>query len=160
MLFRSGQTEVVDLRLQGPWTDETDVEPTELYLLGLHADYIQDGRVITQILADPNRALRNPLLTQLGEAYKQLNSSVGEFGADTLTASTSAIESSTPGDAEFTTVNHALTGLDQQRDALANRIKTELYNAENWGAPVVGAGLQIVEAKLIIAEAKGLAAHS
>ena len=101
----SGQTEVVDLNLQGPWTDETDIEPTELYLLGLHADYIQDGRVITQILANPNRALRNPLVTQLGEAYKQLNSSVGEFGADTLTASTNAIESSTPGDAEFTTVN-------------------------------------------------------
>jgi hypothetical protein len=156
----SGQTEVVDLNLQGPWTDETDIEPTELYLLGLHADYIQDGRVITQILADPNRALRDPLVTQLGEAYKQLNSSVGEFGADTLTASTNAIESSTPGDAEFTTVNHALTALDQQRDALANRIKTELYNAENWGAPVAGAGLQIVEAKLIIATAKELAAHS
>ncbi len=156
----SGQTEVVDLNLRGPWTDETDIEPTELYLLGLHADYIQDGRVITQILADPNRALRNPLLTQLGEAYKQLNSSVGEFGADTLTASTNAIESSTPGDAQFTTVNHALAALDQQRDALANKIKTELYDAENWGAPVVGAGLQIVQAKLIIAEAKELAARS
>ena len=156
----SGQTEVVDLNLQGPWTDETDIEPTELYLLGLHADYIQDGRVITQILANPNRALRDPLVTQLGETYKQLNSSVGEFGAYTLTASTNAIESTTPGDAEFTTVNHALTALDQQRDALANAIKTELYNAENWGTPILGAGAQIVLAKLIIAEAKELAAHS
>ena len=132
----SGQTEVVDLHLQGPWTDETDIEPTELYLLGLHSDYIQDGRVITQILANPNRALRDPLVTQLGETYKQLNSSVGEFGAATLTASTNAIESSTPGDAEFTAVNRDLTVLDQQRDALANAIKTELYNAENWGAPI------------------------
>ena len=48
----------MDEHLQGPWTDETDIQPTEMYLLGLHADYIQDGRVITQILADPNRALR------------------------------------------------------------------------------------------------------
>ncbi len=156
----SGQTEVVDLNLQGPWTDETDIEPTELYLLGLHADYMQDGRVITQILADPNRALRDPLVTNLGETYKQLNSSVGEFGAATLTASTNAIESTTPGDVEFTSVNRDLTALDQQRDALANAIKTELYNAENWGTPLVGAGAQIGLAKLIIAEARALAAHS
>ena len=132
----SGQTEVVDLNLKGPWTDETDIQPTEMYLLGLHTDYIQDGRVITQILSSPNGALRSPLLTQLGEEYKQLNASVGQFGAYTLTASTKAIESSTPGDAEFTDVNRALTALDQQRDALANVIKTELYNAENRGTPV------------------------
>jgi hypothetical protein len=156
----SGQTEVVDLKLQGPWTDETDIEPTELYMLGLHADYVQDGRVITQIMANPNRALSNPLVTQLGETYKQLNSSVGQFGAYTLTASTNAIESSTAGDAEFTTVNRALTVLDQQRDALANTIKTELYNAENWGTPVPGAGAQLILAKLIIAATKELAAHS
>jgi len=156
----SGQTEVTGLNLQGPWTDETDIQPTEMYLLGLHTDYIQDGRVITQILASPNGALRNPLVTELGEEYKQLNSSVGQFGAYTLTASTNAIESSTAGDAEFTTVNKALTALDQQRDALANVIKTELYNAENYGAAVPLAGVQLVAAKLIIAEAQALAAHS
>jgi hypothetical protein len=156
----SGQTEVVDLNLQGPWTDETDIEPTEMYLLGLHTDYIQDGRVITQILAHPNGALSNPLVTQLGEEYKQLNSSVGQFGADTLTASTKAIESNSPHDATFATVNFALTALDQQRDALANAIKTELYNAENFGTPVPLAGVQLVAAKLVIAEAAALAAHS
>ena len=110
----SGQTEVVDLNLKGPWTDETDIEPTELYLLGLHADYIQDGRVITQILADPNRALRNPLVTSLGETYKQLNSSVGEFGADTLTASTNAIESTSPNDVR---VHHRQPRADPARPA-------------------------------------------
>ena len=156
----SGQTEVTDLNLPGPWTDETDIQPTEMYLLGLHTDYIQDGRVITQILTHPNGALTNPLVTQLGEAYKQLNSSVGQFGADTLTASTKAIESNTPGDAKFLTINKALTALDQQRDALANTIKTELYNAENYGAPVPLAGAQLVLTKLIIAEAGILAAHS
>jgi hypothetical protein len=156
----SGQTEVVDLNLKGPWTDETDIQPTEMYLLGLHTDYIQDGRVITQILSSPNGALRSPLVTQLGEEYKQLNASVGQFGAYTLTASTKAIESSTSNDAEFTTVSRALTSLDQQRDALANVIKTELYNAENHGTPVPLAGVQLVLAKLIIAEAAALAAHS
>ena len=156
----SGQTEVVDLHLKGPWTDETDIEPTELYLLGLHADYIQDGRVITQVLADPSRALRDPQVTELGEVYKQLNSSVGEFGASTLTASTHAIESNTPGDVEFTIVNRALAALDRQRDTLANVIKTELYNAENRGTRISGAGTQILFAKFIMAEAKELAAHS
>ncbi len=56
----SGQTEVVDTHLQGPWTDETDIQPTEMYLLGLHTDYVQDGRVITQILTNPNRRDRQP----------------------------------------------------------------------------------------------------
>jgi hypothetical protein len=156
----SGQTEVVDLNLKGPWTDETDIQPTEMYLLGLHTDYIQDGRAITQILTDPNHALRNPLAAQLGEAYKQLNSSVGQFGAYTLTASTNAIESSSTGDAEFLAVTAALKVLDQQRDELANTIKTELFNAENYGTEMPAAGALLVRAKLLIALAGILAAHS
>ncbi len=70
--------------LAGPWTDETDIRPTLLYLTGLRDDYEHDGRVITQVLADPNHALAAPGVTALGECYKQLNSSVGEFGAYTL----------------------------------------------------------------------------
>lgn len=138
--------------------DETDIQP--MYLLGLHTDYVQDGRVINQLLTSPNRALSGQQVTQLGEVYKQLNSSVGEFGAYTLTASTRAIESNTPGDREFVTVNAALTGLDKQRDALAIQIKNELYNAENWGTPVFGAGQQIGQAQHLIAAAKALAATS
>jgi len=152
----SGQTTVVDTHLQGPWTDETDIQPTEMYLLGLHTDYVQDGRVITQILTNPNRALSSQQVTQLGEEYKQLNSSVGEFGAYTLTASTKAIESNTPGDREFVAVNAALTALDKQRDALAGQIKSELYNAENWGTPIPAAGQQIGQAELLIFAAKVL----
>ena len=156
----SGQTVVTDLHLKGPWTDETDIQPTEMYLAGLHTDYVQDGRVITQILANPNPVLRDPQLTQLGEVYKQLNSSVGEFGAYTLTASTNAIESNTAGDTEFAAVNAKLTSLDKQRDALANVIKAELYAADNFGVPVIGAGLQIGTANKLIAAAKSLAASS
>jgi hypothetical protein len=156
----SGQETVVDANLKGPFTDETDVEPTEMYLLGLHTDYIQDGRVITQILADPNRALRDPAVTRLGACYKQLNSSVGEFGADTLTASTRAIESNTPGDVEFNRVNAELAGLDKTRDALAIKIKDELYAAENWDAPVFGAQLQTLACRGIIAAAGQVASSS
>ena len=51
-----------------------------MYLLGLTDDYEHDGRVITEILSDPNSALAAPGVDQLGACYKQLNSSVGEFG--------------------------------------------------------------------------------
>jgi len=153
----SGQTTVAGEKLKGPWTDETDIEPTELYLLGLHADYVQDGRVITQILADPNRALRGRDVTALGACYKQLNSSVGEFGAATLTASTSGIESATSGDWEFKYVNDRLTGLEKERDDLAIQVKDELYAAENWDVPVFGARDQLRGCQAIIGQAKQLA---
>ena len=38
--------------------------------------------MITQILTDPNSALSAPGVTEFGECYKQLNSSVGDFGRD------------------------------------------------------------------------------
>ena len=60
-------------------------------------------------------------MTTLGECYKQLNSSVGEFGAATLTASTNAVDSASAGDATYIHINQALTGLDKVRDALALR---------------------------------------
>ena len=58
-------------------------------------------------------------VTKLGECYKQLNSSVGEFGAATLQASTNAIESTSAGDSTFTGVDGQLRALDVARDQLA-----------------------------------------
>jgi hypothetical protein len=156
----SGQETVVDTHLKGPWTDETDIQPTELYLLGLHDDYIPDGRVITQILAHPNHALSGRSVTNLGACYKQLNSSVGEFGAYTLTASTNAIESSTPGDVKFKQINAALTGLEKERDALAIQIKGELTAAAFDDAPVHGARQQVSACQAIIGSAHRLASSS
>ena len=87
----SGQVTVPDSHTKGTWIDETDVRPTILYLLGLRDDYTQDGRVISQILTHPNRALSAPGINELGACYKQLNSSVGQFGAFTLHAATAAV---------------------------------------------------------------------
>ncbi len=126
----SGQIEVVQTHLKGPWTDETDIRPTMLYLAGLKDPYIQDGRVITQVLSNPNRALSAPDVTLLGECYKQLNSSVGRFGADTLAADTAAMESTSAGDATYLSVVQALKGLEVARDGLAITIKDELNRAE------------------------------
>ena len=91
------QITVSQQHFPGPWVDETDIRPTLMYLTGLRDDYEHDGRVITQVLADPNRALSDPAVTTLGECYKQLNSSVGEFGAATLQASTNAVDSTSAG---------------------------------------------------------------
>ena len=153
----SGQTEVVNSGTTGTWVDETDIRPTLIYLTGLKDDYEHDGRVITEILRHPNRALGAPGVASLGACYKQLNSSVGQFGAFTLHAATAAVESDTPGDAKYRTVDAALTGLDKLRDSLALRVKGELEAAAFGGQPVAGAAGQTVVCKGIISAAGALA---
>jgi hypothetical protein len=156
----SGQITVAQQHLPGPWVDETDIRPTLMYLAGLRDDYEHDGRVITQILVGRDRALRDPAVTALGECYKQLNSSVGQFGAATLAASTKAVESSSPGDATYQHVNQVLAGLDKARDALAGRIKGELEAAAFDGHPVWGAAAQTFACHALIGAARHLAAAS
>jgi len=153
----SGQQVVADSGTTGTWTDETDIRPTVIYLTGLKDDYEHDGRVITQILADPNRALSGPGVASLGACYKQINSSVGEFANYTLQADTAAIESSSPGDAEYVATDKALAGLDRLRDALALRIKAELEAAAFGNEPVIGAPAQTTACQALIASAGALA---
>ena len=156
----SGQVEVVDNHFPGPWIDETDIRPTIMYLAGLQDDYEHDGRVITQILQHPNHALKKKDVTRLGECYKQLNSSVGEFGAATLQASTNAIESTSAGDSTFTSISAQLRALDVTRDQLAGVIKGELEAAAFQDAPINGATSQIDACHALIHSAKELAASS
>jgi hypothetical protein len=109
-----------------------------MYLLGLKDDYEHDGRVVTQILTHPNAALSGPGVSALGDCYKQLNSSVGEFGTATLQAATTAIESNSPGDRQYLATDRALAGLDVGRDRLAGVIKNDLEAAAFQNAPVRG----------------------
>jgi hypothetical protein len=153
----SGQVEVVNSGTTGTWMDETDLRPTLMYLTGLKDDYEHDGRVVTQILTAPNRALAAPGVAALGACYKQLNSSVGQFGAFTLQASTAAVESSTTADTEYKTVNAALTGLDHLRDGLALRVKGELEAAAFGHQPVIAAAGQTAVCRGIISAAGALA---
>jgi hypothetical protein len=155
----SGQVVVADSGTTGTWVDETDVRPTLIYLTGLKDDYEHDGRVITEILSNPNHALARPGVAALGACYKQLNSSVGQFGNFTMQASTAAVESSTSGDAEYRTVNAALAGLDRLRDSLGLRVKGELEAAAFGDHPVIGAAGQTAACKGIIAAAGALAKH-
>jgi hypothetical protein len=153
----SGQTEVFQDHFPGPWVDETDIRPTIMYLTGLRDDYEHDGRVITQILGDPNQALSAPGVTGLGECYKQLNSSVGDFAAYTLQADTEAINNTSPGDRVYTGTDKALRGLEVARDRLAGQIKGELEAAAFGDQPVASAGAQALACQLIIRGARQLA---
>jgi hypothetical protein len=149
----SGQITVPGSGTTGTWVDETDIRPTLLYLAGLHDDYQSDGRVITEILASPLPALRSPTLAALGQCYKQLNSSVGQFGTSTLQASTQALESVSPGDSEYRVTEGALRLLDRARDAVAERIKAALSSAESAGGRVHGTLGLLAGCKAIIAAA-------
>jgi hypothetical protein len=156
----SGQTVVADNHFPGPWVDETDIRPTTLYLAGLRDDYEHDGRVITQILSDPNSALSDPAVTALGECYKQLNSSVGDFGASTLVASTNAIESTSAADSAFKSIDAQLRGLEVARDHVAGLIKDELEQAAFDNRPIPGASGQTAACRAVIHAASLLAGSS
>jgi hypothetical protein len=149
----SGQTTVPGSGTTGTWVDETDIRPTLLYLAGLHDDYESDGRVISEILGQPRSNLGSPTVEALGQCYKQLNSSVGEFGTSTLEASTRAIESMSPGDREYLETARALKFLERARDALAGQIKRELSTAEFAGRNVTGARGLLIGCEALIARA-------
>jgi hypothetical protein len=155
----SGQHVVPTSGTTGTWVDETDIRPTVIYLTGLKDDYEHDGRVISEVLTSPDHALAAPGVAALGACYKQLNSSVGQFGYATLLASTAAVESSTPGDGEYTTVNKTLAGLERVRDALALHIKAELEAAAFGDVPVHGTQGQVIACEAVISAAQHLAQH-
>ncbi len=154
----SGQVTVPGSGTTGTWIDETDIRPTIMYLTGLKDDYVQDGRVITEILTNPNSALSAPGVTALGTCYKQLNSSVGEFGTATLQAATAAIESNSAGDQTYLNTDQALSSLDSGRDGVAGRIKAELNAAAFGNTPVHGAGGLLTACQTLISNAERLAA--
>ncbi|HTS95144.1 MAG TPA: hypothetical protein VMI33_00830 [Streptosporangiaceae bacterium] len=153
----SGQIEVYQDHFGGPWADETDIRPTLMYLTGLRDDYEHDGRVITQILSRPNQALSDPAVTGLGECYKQLNSSVGDFAAYTLQADTNAINSTSPNDEVYAHTDQALRALEVVRDRLAEQVKGELEAAAFDDQPVRQAAAQTLACQLVIAGAQKLA---
>ena len=112
----------------GTYVDEVDLRPTLLHLAGLTDDYPSDGTVVTDVLSRPKHALSS--VQRLATAYRQLNSSVGAFGTDTLIASTNALKSgSASSDATYTRVEDALAYLADKRDALATKIKGVLADA-------------------------------
>ncbi len=116
------------------WSDHTDVRPTVLALVGLTDDYGHDGRVLTEDLtgwAIPSAVKKSGSFVQLAQMYKQLNAAVGEFGLDSLTASTKALTSgNATDDSTYTNLEAQLTSLGSQRNALAAQMIGLLEGAE------------------------------
>ena len=112
------------------WTDHVDIRPTMNAILGLSDSYLDDGRVISEILSD--RAVPNGLgdsrsNSQLGAIYKQVNAPFGQFAMDTLTASTTALKS-TDG-LKYDSIETKIADLTSQRDVLAGAIRQALNDA-------------------------------
>jgi hypothetical protein len=115
--------------------------------------------VISEILTQPRKALASPWVTQLGQCYKQINSSVGVLGTDTLIADTNAIASGSDaagGDATYTLVDQALTKLEQARDQVAGQIKQSLDGAEFGGPAVNDPKGQLDACNAVLAQAQAL----
>jgi hypothetical protein len=155
----SGQVTVPASHTTGPWVDETDIRPTEMYLLGLKDDYEHDGRVITQVLTHPNRALTGKGVTDLGLCYKQLNSSVGKFGTATLKFATKGIESTSPGDKKYLATDKRLVTLNNARDRLAGMIKQDLENAAFDNTQISNVSRLTAACQGLIGTAQALAGH-
>jgi hypothetical protein len=121
----------------GTWVEEADIRPTMLYLLGLTDDYLSDGHVVTQALSSVPNALA--ATADLAAGYDQINSSVGQFGTDTLIADTKALASgSTTDDSAFATEQQTLLQLAADRDNAAAKIKQTLADAATGKTPNKG----------------------
>ena len=133
-----------------------------MYLAGLHDDYEHDGRVITQILTHPDGALSARGVTALGECYKQLNSSVGEFGTATSRRRPRPSRARAAGDRVYT--HHGQDSGQASsivRDRLAGQIKGELEAAafRNTPIPRVQVQAQTAACTLLTGRAAQLAQH-
>jgi hypothetical protein len=121
------------------FSDHTDVRPTMLTLTGLNDSYVSDGRVLTEMLKNsalPESVKTGARMQELGQAYKQIMASFGQFSLDTLAASTRALASSSAGDSTYNTIENQLAALGSDRDALASQIRAGLWNAEFNGQPI------------------------
>jgi hypothetical protein len=117
--------------------------------------------VITEIMRHVPHALGG---TQaLGEAFKQLNSAVGDFGTDTLIADTAALASgSSSNDGQWTRTEQALRGLGFARTIVATRISQTL-NAAAFDGQVPSwrtVATETAAARALLAAAHQLRVHA
>jgi hypothetical protein len=115
------------------WSDHTDIRPTMLMLLGLKDDYDSAGRALTEDLtgwAIPAAAKKGGIFIPLAQMYKRINAPVGELGLASLTVSTKALESDSPGDSTYTDLENKLISITSERNALASQMIALLQGAE------------------------------
>jgi hypothetical protein len=115
----------------GGFSDHTDIRPTMLALAGLADDYAHDGRVLFEVINNavlPSSVVkRHEVLSELAEAYKQINAPVGKLGITTLTGmSTDAVK----GDgATYAALEAKITDLTARRNNIAQQMIAILEGA-------------------------------
>jgi hypothetical protein len=120
------------------FSDETDIRPTILTLIGLKDDYAHDGRVLFEALS-PNAlpvSLRTDatLLALLAQTYKAITAPVGELGVRTLTGiATRAAEADS---ATYAVLDAQIKALTARRDAVAGKMIAMLEDAAFAGRPI------------------------
>jgi hypothetical protein len=124
----------------GTWSDEVDIRPTLLFLLGLRDPYRDDGRVLLEAL-DPSYlgAGRLPFVA-LAVAYKRIEAPLGDLGLATLAAATKAVAFNS--DSDYDAYLLRSNGLAARRDALAATISGLLDGAAYDGQPLQPATVQ------------------
>jgi hypothetical protein len=142
----------------GTWADHTDIRPTILALTGLKDDYVDDGRVLVEDLTVSPGKTGQPKYDDLAVCYKQLNASVGQFGTDVLIADTNALKAgSSTDDSQYQSTLANIQKLGSARDSLATQIKNDLFNAEFYDKPILGAN-DLKDCNDILSQASQLAA--
>lgn len=136
------------------FSDHTDIRPTILTLTGLKDDYAHDGRVLFEVLANnvlpQSLKAHNDTLSQLAEAYKQINAPRGELGRRTLIRmSTPALASSDPN--VYGNLEGELGSLTARRNALAAQMIAMLE-----AAAFNNQAIDQQQAKNLIDQANGL----
>jgi hypothetical protein len=127
----SGTTTDTQIANNGTWADHTDIRPTILAITGLTDDYVGDGRVLVEDLTFRPGKTDDPNYVPLARCYKQLNSSVGQFGTDVIVSDSSALKTgSGSNDSQYQTYLIQLQQLGSSRDSLATSIKNDLFQAE------------------------------
>jgi hypothetical protein len=138
----------------GTWADHTDIRPTMLALVGLKDDYVTDGRVLVEDLTIRPGKTESTRFQPLAACYKQLNSSVGEFGTSVLVADTAALKTgSSTDDSTYQSFLTKLRLLGTARDQLATRIKNDLFDAEFGNKESSDAERELALCKSVVAAA-------
>ena len=124
------------------FADHADLRPTLMTLVCLKDSYAYEGRAILEELQDsalaPSTAAKRQELTDLGQAYKQVNAPLGSFGNAVISLSTTAIKSA---DGKYNRIENDLTRLASDRDAVAQDIQAQLGTIPGCaGSPQVGRG--------------------
>lgn len=135
------------------FSDHTDIRPTILSLAGLKDDYAHDGRVLFEALDDEAvpASLRDhrDTLSDLAQAYKEINAPRGTLGARTLTGiSTTALKGN---DATYASLEARIDAITARRNQIAGKMIDILEDAAFGGQPINEA-----EARRLIDEAYDL----